>query len=246
MPTQPEGPVRGRIAWIAAWALSLVLAFVLGHQMASGPQTDGGANDGATPAETAAAASSPDPQVAELLGKLPRRQVDDPLAMGSPNAKVVLTEWSDFGCPYCARWATQTLPELQRFVDDGTLRIEYRDLAVMGEQSVPTAVAARAAGRQDRFWEFYSSVFAVGDAGAQPDHSTPRLMELARTAGVPDLARFEAELADPALREKVEQDTREAQQLGITSTPFFVVGTTVINGARPTQEFIAAIEQHAR
>jgi protein-disulfide isomerase len=240
-----------------AWVLSLALAFILGHQMGSGQQM-GTANEpqsgaGVPPTATAQPAPAPeqqaeptqDPEVMRLLQQLPRRQANEPLAVGSPDAKVVLTEWSDYRCPYCARWARETLPALQHYVDDGTLRIEYRDLAVLGEESVTTAVAARAAAQQGRFWEFYAAVFDDLTQNPQPDHSRTGLLEFARTAGIPDLARFEADLDDPALREAVERDSQEAQQLGITGTPFFVINTSVINGAQPTANFIQAIETHA-
>ncbi|WP_432559474.1 DsbA family protein [Granulicoccus sp. GXG6511] len=255
MSAQPEtaqdSSHKGRIGWGLAWVLSLVLAFILGHQMGSGQDSTTGTGVPPTPPAPTVqqteqqAAPTQDPAVMDLLRKLPRRAADDPLAKGSVDAKVVLTEWSDYRCPYCARWATQTLPELQRYVDDGTLRIEYRDMAVLGPESVTTAIAARSAAQQGKFWEFYNVVFERLAQGGQPDHSVPALIELARTAGVPDLARFEADLADPALQDAVATDSHEAQQMGITGTPFFVVNTTVINGAQPTQEFIAAIEAHA-
>lgn len=240
--TQQQRPTRSkpRIGWIAGWALTLVLAFVAGHYLGTRPAAT------TSPAQPAATmAPTPNAQVQELLSRLPRRQADDPLAKGATDAKVVLTQWSDFRCPYCARWAAETLPELEPQLANGTLRIEYRDNAVVSEQSVDTAIAARAAANQDKFWEFYATVFDASREGV-PDHTPAQLMEYARTAGVPDLARFEADLSDPALHDAVARDTQGAQLLGITGTPFFVVGTTIISGAQPTSEFLAAIEQHAQ
>ncbi|MDO5683396.1 MAG: thioredoxin domain-containing protein [Propionibacteriaceae bacterium] len=248
--TPKESSRKGWIAWALAWVLSVVLAFVLGYQMGPGPAAVSmPSSSDASPAPAAGttpeASQTPDPEVLELLRKLPRRQADDPLAKGRVDAKVVLTEWSDYQCPYCGRWALQTLPELQRYVDDGTLRIEYRDLAVLSAESANVATAARAAGQQGRFWEYYNAVFEDLANGGK-DRSSAALVNLARTAGVPDLARFEADLADPALQEAVMRDTQEGRGLGINTTPFFVINTTVINGAQPTAEFVAAIEAHAK
>ena len=55
-----------------------------------------------------------------LIETLPRRVDGDPLAMGSPDAPVVLTEWADYRCPFCSVWAEETLPQLQHYIDDGT------------------------------------------------------------------------------------------------------------------------------
>ncbi|GAB3711123.1 DsbA family protein [Mariniluteicoccus flavus] len=243
-----------RIGWIAAWALSLVLAFVLGLQSrpaarttAAEPAAPGAPAATTQPgADTPAARPSQDPKVTEFLKTLPRRTPNDPTAKGRPDAKVVLIEWSDYRCPFCAVWAKRTMPELQRYVDDGTLRIEYRDLPLFGEQSLNVAVAARAAGRQGKFWDYSNAVFAAAPGSGHPNIGPAEIQTFARTAGVPDLARFTADLADPQLKDQVLADGQQAQQMGITGTPFFVVGTTPINGAQPTATFVQAIEAAKR
>lgn len=247
---EDEKSRKGTAALVAAWVLSVVLAFVLGQQIGEGkrlpaatPAAPTATNAAPEPAQTV---PTPDPEVERILLQLPRRVENDPLAKGRVDAKVVLTEWSDYRCPYCARWAMQTYPELQQYVDDGTLRIEYRDLALFGDQSVATAVAGRAAGQQGRFWNYYETVFADFGADEQPDPTTDQLVEYAQQAGVPDLEKFRADLTDPALRQQVLDDSTEARQLGITGTPFFVINTHVINGAEPTENFISAIERAAK
>lgn len=234
-----------KIGLAIGWVLTLALAFALGHQVGEGGRATAMSGTASSSAGTPAAVA-PDAEVAEILQRLPRRQPGDPLATGRVDAPVVLTEWSDYRCPYCARWATQTRPALERFVSDGTLRIEYRDMAVIGEPSVTLAMAARAAGEQGRFWEYYRAVFDAAGLGDQREVTTAQLVELAQTAGVPDLARLETDLGREDLREAVLADTQQAQQFGITGTPFFVIDTTVISGARPTAEFVAAIERAAR
>ncbi len=253
-PIADEKSRKGTLALVAAWVLSVILAFVLGHQMGEGrrlpaaapaaPATTAPAT--VEPAEPAQAVPTPDPEIERILLELPRRVDGDPLAKGNVDAKVVLTEWSDYRCPYCARWATQTYPELQQYVDDGTLRIEYRDLALFGEQSIATAVAGRAAAQQGRFWNYYETIFADFGTGEHPDHTTDQLVAYAGQAGVPDLEKFRADLADPALRQQVLDDSAQARQMGITGTPFFVINTHVINGAEPTGNFISAIERAAK
>lgn len=255
-PEPGRRPLAARLGWVAAWALSVALAFVLGLQSRdAGQRVAQPAGDAATAAPAAApagASSTPgtrpsqDPKVTELLKSLPRRDPADPTAKGRVDAKVVLIEWSDYRCPFCAVWARKTLPQLQRYIDDGTLRIEYRDLPIFGDQSTNVAIAARAAGRQGRFWPYYDAVFANAPTSGHPEIGPEQIQQFAKTAQVPDLARFTADLNDPTLRDAVYADAEQAQKMGLTGTPFFVINTTVINGAQPTESFVQAIESARR
>lgn len=246
---QPQAPGRRRTGrLVVAWVLSVGLAFLLGMQVRPAVQPDAAApapaapTSGAAQPEPAASTSAqPNPELEKFLLDLPRRDAADALAMGSVNAKVVMTNWSDYRCPFCAVWHQRTLPDLQKYVDDGSLRIEFRDLALFGEQSEGTAVAARAAGRQGKFWEFQEAVFSAAPPSGHPDIQRPNLIEFARTAGVPDLAAFETSLDDAALLEAVRADSAEARQLGISGTPFFVVGGQALSGAQPTESFETVI-----
>ena len=241
----------GRIGWGIAWVVSLALAYLLGAQSRPGtppaaqpaPSTSAPANQDPANQEPAAEVQpSQNEEVTKLLKSLPRRDPKDHAAKGKVDAKVILIEWSDYRCPFCSVWGKKTLPELQKYVDDGTLRIEFRDLAIFGEQSVNTAIAAHAAGRQGRFWEFQKAVYNDAPGSGHPDIDQAKIQEFARTAGVKDMARFGKDLTDPELKKLVMDSSRHAQRLGITGTPFFVINTKVISGAQPTENFIQAIE----
>ena len=71
---------------------------------------------------------------------LARRQVDDPTALGDVDAPVVLIAYSEFQCPFCGKFARDTEPELiDEYVEDGTLRIEWRDFPYLGPESMTAA-----------------------------------------------------------------------------------------------------------
>ncbi|MFC8719851.1 DsbA family protein [Kitasatospora sp. NPDC057198] len=169
---------------------------------------------------------------------LARRDPADRMALGPADAPVVMVEYADLRCPYCALFTQQTLPALlSEYVDTGKVRYEFRDLAFFGDQSVDGAVALHAAADQGRFREYLTTLY-----GAAPDHGHPdlpkeRLLDFARTAGVPDLAAFETALGSADLRAAVTTATEQAQDLGVTSVPFFVVGDRVLSGAQPADAF---------
>lgn len=187
---------------------------------------------------------TPPEEVKELMRSLPRRDANDAFAIGAVDAPVVLVEWSDFRCPFCAVWAKKVLPELQPYIDSGSLRIEHRDLVLFGDQSLTVATAGRAAGAQGRFWEFYHAVMDNAPTSGHPDYTDKQLVALAKKAGVPDIAKFTADLNNKKLAEAVVAETNMGRGMGLKSTPFFVVNETPISGAQPASTFIKVIESY--
>lgn len=166
------------------------------------------------------------------------RDPADPMAIGDADAPVVLVEWTDMRCPYCAVFNQETLPTIvDEYVEAGTVRVEVRDVAFFGEASETASVAARAAGEQGRFMEYLDAVYAAAPAEGHPDLPVDQLIGFAEEVGVPDIAKFTADLEDPALRAAVQQSTATAQQLGVTGVPFFAVGTDALSGAQPIDAF---------
>ncbi len=189
------------------------------------------------------------PRQANPLEALARRIPGDPLAQGKPDAPVVLINYSDYRCPFCAKFARDLEPELvRRYVNTGVLRIEWRDYPIFGQESLGAAQAGRAAARQGRFWQFHSTVMGQAPEDGHPPMPESRLVEFGQQAGVPDLDRFRADLHDPAVYAGVEADATQASQIGVASTPTFLVNGQPIMGAQPLETFVAAVEQarHAR
>ncbi|SIO27938.1 DsbA family protein [Agromyces cerinus] len=172
------------------------------------------------------------------------RDPDDPLAIGDVDAPVVLVEWADFRCPFCAVVTNETLPVIfEEYVDKGLVRYEFRDVAFFGDESIDAAVAARAAGEQGKFPEYLEAVFAAAPEKGHPDMPREKLIGFATEAGVPDLAKFEQDLDRADLRDAVLASTAEAQKLGVTSVPFFVAGDQAIAGAQPIENFRALLDE---
>lgn len=189
---------------------------------------------------------SADPQagVYPELAKLARRDVKDTLAQGRVDAPVVLVEYADFKCGYCGKFARDTEPSLvKKYVDNGTLRIEWRNFPIFGEESEAAARAAWAAGQQDRFWQFHAVAYA--DGAKEEGFGDARLKALAEEAGVKDIARFSRDAGSEAAVKAVKKDQEEAYGLGATSTPSFLVNGRPIAGAQPAETFTTAIESAA-
>ncbi len=204
------------------------------------------ASTGSTAAPAGAGPAAQPQQSATGVPDLSRRIDGDPTAIGAVDAPVVMIEYADYRCPFCSLFARDTLPALvEQYVADGTLRIEFRDLPIFGEQSIQAAVAARAAGDQGLFWEYSAAIHDAAPERGHPDLDRATLLGFAEQIGVPDLAAFELGLDSQEHHAAVQADLREAQSIGATSTPIFIVGDEPIAGAHPLETFQAAIERQA-
>ncbi len=130
-------------------------------------------------------------------------------------------------------------PELKNeYIENGTLRLEWRDFPYLGQESVDAALAARAAQRQGRFWEYHELLYENQSAG----FSRVRLIELAREAGL-DVEKFESDLASGRYEAAVARDFQEGQQMGVSGTPTFIINGEVLAGLQPVGVFADAIER---
>lgn len=115
-------------------------------------------------------------------------------SLGSPDAPVTMVEYSDFQCPFCGKFARETEPELiEKYVDDGTLRIEWRDFPYLGQESANAAFAARAAQAQGGFWRYHDILYANQESTNSGAFSDERLLGFAREAGL-NVEKFEGDM----------------------------------------------------
>ena len=137
-------------------------------------------------------------------------------------------------------------PELiEKYVKEGTLRIEWRDFPYQGQESVRAALAARAAQAQGRFWEYHDLLYYNQSSGNSGGYSEENLIALARKAGL-DAKRFEEDLRTARYAGVVQADFQEGQNLGITGTPTFFINGKILVGLQPQNVFEQAIEDARR
>ena len=158
-------------------------------------------------------------QFAETLNPI-RASVERPFHSswkGAEKPEVTLTYFYDYACGYCR----QSNPDIERLLkEDKGLRVVYRELPILGPDSVAAARVSLAASRAGKFAAYHDALYAAGRPG-------PETIALAaRTAGVP------AQPADdPAQEAELKANMTLASQLGATGTPLFVIGDRVINAA---------------
>ncbi|MDF2493531.1 DsbA family protein [Sphingomonas sp.] len=148
--------------------------------------------------------------------------------MGNPNGDVTLVEFFDYNCGYCRA----SLPIIEQLIQrDPKVRVVFRELPILAEESRDAARASLAAAAQGRFVPFHNALYEAGPVTADT------IAAAARTAGV-DLSKIPDD-ADTELAGNIGLATK----LGITGTPAWVVGDRVLSGALPLdrlQEAVAA------
>src|SRR5688572_9441187 len=171
-------------------------------------------------------------------------------AFGSP--KVALIEFSDFQCPFCARYFRDTYPRIQKdFVEAGRAAYVFYHfpLEKIHPQAVNAAESVECAGRQNKFWEMHDSLFRNQLALRDED-----LDRYAQELGL-EMEDFRQCVAGTMLP-KITSQTEVGRRAGVTSTPIFFVGRIEspsvvrimyrLSGARPYEAFAEALEGASR
>lgn len=169
--------------------------------------------------------------------------------LGSGAAKVVMVEYSDFECPFCAQFESSILPALIReYVNPGKAQLTFRELPLesLHPDALRAAEIAECAGQQNKFWEMHHALFENRERLKTID-----LSGLAETLGL-DYDAIHACLDGP-VRTKVRDDQARAKELGATSTPTMFLGlrqsddrvrlVARVSGAKPLSEFERALDQ---
>ena len=259
MSVQPPSPTQTQSRTNRATVITLVviavilavLAAVLLQNVVS-RRHDAEATSRASTSDSAAAVPEPvpappvaDQQTLELIHSETHRDPADAQAKGKVDAPVVMVLYSDFACPFCTRFAQQVEPELDKLVEEGTLRIEWRDLAQITETSPLAAQAGRAAAKQGKFWEFHDAVYAAADPQGHPEYTEDSLVAFAKKAGVADIDRFRTDMNAAETVSAVTEAKEHAHSIGITGTPFMIVGETFISGYQDAEYMKAVINSQA-
>jgi protein-disulfide isomerase len=136
---------------------------------------------------------------------------------GAAKPDVTLVEFFDYACPYCKA----SNPAVDRLLkEDKGLRVVYRDLPILGPDSITAARLSLEASKLGRFAQFHDALWAAGRPA--PDTNAAA----ARNAGIDPAPR-----QDPEIEAELTRNLKLAGQLGATGTPLFVVGDRVMNGA---------------
>jgi protein-disulfide isomerase len=157
--------------------------------------------------------------------------------LGSAAAKVGLVVYSDFQCPFCGKFARETLPAIQvQYVKSGKVLLAFREFPLpMHQFAQKAAEAAECAGRQGKFWPFHDELFSVPQA-----LDPASLKERAQRLGLEP--KSFATCFDGQTSALIQSSKAEAEPLGVVGTPTFLAGPILNDGrVKVSQRFSGAL-----
>lgn len=223
----------------------LLIAFlVIGYLFGKMEGTKEAASLAAVAPQAPAAAAPQAPAVpspAEVMAKLTAGTYPP---KGNQNAKVTVTEFADFRCPFCEKFFTDSESQLMKdYVDTGKVKFVFRNYAFLGPASTVAANAAECANDQGKFWEmhdyFYKNQPAETDTSM---YTVDNLTQIAGTLGM-DTNKFHQCLSTNEFDKNQAADLAEGQSIGVSGTPTFYINGVQLVGAQPYSAIKTVIDQ---
>jgi protein-disulfide isomerase len=194
------------------------------------------------------AAVEPAAGVPEFVPPEPATLATDPesvaFAMGDPEAPVQIVEFTDYECPYCQRYALDTMPAVvENLVESGRVFYAVKDLPLdsIHPEARSASVAARCAGEQDAYLAMHDAIFeAQADWRGTGAGADAVFVELAAGLDL-DVDAFGSCQAEGQQAANVQANVEEAMSLGVTGTPTFFITGYGVSGAQPYELFEMAV-----
>jgi protein-disulfide isomerase len=166
-------------------------------------------------------------------GALIKVSIDDDPILGDKNAKVTLIEFSDYECPFCKKYFSETYPQIKKdYIDSGKVRLVFRDLPLAFHQNAPkeaeAAECARKLGGDSIYFKYHDQIFTQTTSNGT-GLALDQLPVIAKSLGL-DVNQFQKCLDSGEFKTEVDKDLTDAGKVGASGTPTFFIGKSTGNG----------------
>lgn len=162
--------------------------------------------------------------------KNPSSVIGNSPVKGAKDQKLLLIEFADFQCPYCAEAHKILNQYMERNQDKVTLVYKHYPLTAIHPEAISAAKAAFAAQKQGKFWQYHDALFEQQDQLGEQLY-----IEIAKKLQL-DLAQFNQQRNSKEFVNVLDQDQQMGESLGIQGTPFFFINGETVSGAVPLPE----------
>lgn len=180
----------------------------------------------------------------DSLANIALMQKADRSRLQGPENAMWVVMISDFQCPYCKQWHDSSMAQLKRdYIDTGKIRFAYLHLPLesIHPHARAEAQASLCAGVQGKFWEFADAVFDNFGTARGMSNVSPLLSRIAKDLAL-DVPAFDQCRVSTPIASLVNNDIAQANQAGVQSTPSFIIGSFLVQGALPYKDFRKAVD----
>lgn len=184
--------------------------------------------------------SNPDPVVVDM-----EELLDDDAVLGDKNAPVTIVEFSDYQCPFCRKFWTDTFPSLKKdYIDTGKVKFIFRDFPLaslhpMAQKSAEAAECVKEKGGDAAYYKFHDKVFEEGNIIDSGNAKGPVTKTAVYTNE--DLKQWASEIGydistcldSGKYASEVQNDLRDGSSVGVQGTPAFFINGKLLEGAQP-------------
>jgi len=213
-------------------------------------------------AETEKEIESVNPKATDkkILGAEKQAKIlEEPLAVkGEENAPVIIVEFSEYLCPFCAEYAGfdavparpidqgKTLQKIiNNYVEQGKVKYIFRDFPVHGQKAKDISQAAYCAGEQEKYWEFHDFLFKNQTKLYESDNLSEDLKKISQELSLNN-DQLSACLSSERFTKEIDQNYDLGKNVGVTGTPTFFINGRKLVGAQPYQTFEKIIEEELK
>ena len=175
---------------------------------------------------------------------------NDPI-IGNPDAPITIIEFSDFQCPFCARFHIETLPTImEEYIEKGDVKLVFRDFPLQNihPNAVPASVAAECANEQGEFKEMHDILFEKQNewSNLETGYAIELFNQYSEQINL-EHEQFTSCLSTAKYVKEIQNDLNDGRMYGITGTPGFFIGNQEIGfvelkGAQPFESFKKVID----
>jgi len=176
---------------------------------------------------------------------------NDPI-IGNPDAPITIIEFSDFQCPFCARFHIQTLPTImEEYIEKGTVKLVFRDFPIQSihPNAVPASVAAECANEQGKFKQMHDILFEKQNewSNLETVYAIELFNQYSEQINL-EQEQFSSCLSTAKYVKEIQNDLDDGRTYGVTGTPGFFIGNQQIGfvelkGAQPFESFKNVIDK---
>ena len=176
---------------------------------------------------------------------------NDPI-IGNPDAPITIIEFSDFQCPFCARFHIQTLPTImEEYIEKGSVKLVFRDFPIQSihPNAVPASVAAECANEQGKFKQMHDILFEKQNewSNLETVYAIELFNQYSEQINL-EQGQFSSCLSTAKYVKEIQNDLDDGRTYGVTGTPGFFIGNQQIGfvelkGAQPFESFKNVIDK---